>query len=525
MNTIADSVTATTNHPGKAGGHSTSKGSATNLADLLFQSDQVDLSSLLSALWSGNAGLAKSQGVPAAVPVGGANQADPNASQNDAALTQAAILQAAMMQSPTVPVAAQPVAVPVKSGASQVGIIGPVQVGPQLAGVNPMEATAPQVLNQTANANEAIAANATPDTQPVTTGPAVKPAAELAAKANVAAASPNTASPNTAGPVADVEAAAPLADAPAADPVANVQAKVAAPAAEATLGAGAVAQATVKTAGGPILESSARTNGPARKADQANPIKSITAAAVKSGALSGAASPSTGSGSASGGDLAESAGSRIAASAKSASPSRNRIDSLLSDPSASVVFTQGSQRATAAEATAPMSAARQADGTPIANQIADAAAANAGRLGQQVVIRLDPPDLGEVRLTLHAKGQDVFGTIEVKNAATFNQLQGESSALVNRMADSGIHLRRMDVVLAEPAPTGNSSDPSSFLNRDNSYAQQQSSQSYDGQSQSGTGRQSSGGANYGPLMPEPTQGDLGGDARQLVSDSAVNIWI
>jgi len=93
-----------------------------------------------------------------------------------------------------------------------------------------------------------------------------------------------------------------------------------------------------------------------------------------------------------------------------------------------------------------VASARTAD---VIGQIADAASANASRLGNQIVIRLNPPQLGEVRLTISSDGQSVTGKIVVSDGDTLTALRGETAALAQRLADNGIQVKRLEISMQE----------------------------------------------------------------------------
>ncbi|MCL2700324.1 MAG: flagellar hook-length control protein FliK [Phycisphaerae bacterium] len=86
------------------------------------------------------------------------------------------------------------------------------------------------------------------------------------------------------------------------------------------------------------------------------------------------------------------------------------------------------------------------DVNDVAGQIAKAASGSASRV---LVIRLDPPHLGEVRLTMWSSGSAVEGRLEVAQSHTAAALRGEASALVARLAEAGIAVRQMEVVMRE----------------------------------------------------------------------------
>ncbi len=87
--------------------------------------------------------------------------------------------------------------------------------------------------------------------------------------------------------------------------------------------------------------------------------------------------------------------------------------------------------------------------TPAADQIVETVRLRGVRTGEQIIVRLDPPQLGRVRLTLHADGQELRGLLEVDNPRTLTELQREAPALADRLAEGGVELRRLDVQLSD----------------------------------------------------------------------------
>ena len=91
-------------------------------------------------------------------------------------------------------------------------------------------------------------------------------------------------------------------------------------------------------------------------------------------------------------------------------------------------------------------AAHAADGS-LADQVVAQFRANVGRNGQEVEIQLNPPELGRVKVTLHAEGQDLRGELRVSSPETLSQLRLETPALVRQLADNGIQIQKLDISL------------------------------------------------------------------------------
>lgn len=87
----------------------------------------------------------------------------------------------------------------------------------------------------------------------------------------------------------------------------------------------------------------------------------------------------------------------------------------------------------------------------VGDQIVETVRASGSVDGRRIVVRLHPPELGRVRITLRREGDDVTGTIRVENEATLGRLAREASDLMGRLQEAGTHLRRLDVALDEPA--------------------------------------------------------------------------
>jgi flagellar hook-length control protein FliK len=85
--------------------------------------------------------------------------------------------------------------------------------------------------------------------------------------------------------------------------------------------------------------------------------------------------------------------------------------------------------------------------TPVVDQVLAAVQASGTRRSQQVVVRLSPPELGNVRVTLRAAGGSLRGVLEADNPQTAKRLEHEAAALAQRLEDCGVQVRRLDVVL------------------------------------------------------------------------------
>lgn len=111
--------------------------------------------------------------------------------------------------------------------------------------------------------------------------------------------------------------------------------------------------------------------------------------------------------------------------------------------------------ATGATGVSPTATANPAS---VSEQIAQALPAQwAQNATDQITIHLDPPDLGKLHLNFRSDGNEIVGQIRVESLATLAQVHREMPSVMDRLAESGISLRRLDVVLDQQAGTGNSS--------------------------------------------------------------------
>jgi flagellar hook-length control protein FliK len=92
-------------------------------------------------------------------------------------------------------------------------------------------------------------------------------------------------------------------------------------------------------------------------------------------------------------------------------------------------------------------AGRQAVETPVADQIVQSIRGSSLRVDRQLVVRLSPPELGKVRITLRTSGNQIHGVLEAENPETFKRLERETVGLVSRLQDAGLQVQRLDVTL------------------------------------------------------------------------------
>ncbi|MFW6062251.1 MAG: flagellar hook-length control protein FliK, partial [Planctomycetota bacterium] len=118
----------------------------------------------------------------------------------------------------------------------------------------------------------------------------------------------------------------------------------------------------------------------------------------------------------------------------------------------------------------------------------------ATQLGREVSLRLDPPELGRVHMTLQEDADGLRGVLRVERAETAEQLQRETNDLLQRLAGDGMRVRRIEIIV-EPAPTDATT---TSQNSTQQHTGGQDPQDTDGQGERQPGRQNGDGdASYG----------------------------
>ena len=117
---------------------------------------------------------------------------------------------------------------------------------------------------------------------------------------------------------------------------------------------------------------------------------------------------------------------------------------------------------------APPAVARAAPTTPVAVQLTDGVVAHARHLAAtgevEFRMRLDPPDLGQVRVHLVGSGEHVRGEVVVADDAVRRMIESQLPELRQRLEAAGVTIQRFDVTTDANAggaganPNGGSAD-------------------------------------------------------------------
>ncbi|MCH7555823.1 MAG: flagellar hook-length control protein FliK [Planctomycetes bacterium] len=69
--------------------------------------------------------------------------------------------------------------------------------------------------------------------------------------------------------------------------------------------------------------------------------------------------------------------------------------------------------------------------------------------GQQITVRLNPPELGKVLIKFQEQNNQIIGLLEVSKTQTRIEIQQALPQIIRSLQDSGIQIKRLEVVLSE----------------------------------------------------------------------------
>ncbi|MHC4123377.1 MAG: flagellar hook-length control protein FliK [Planctomycetota bacterium] len=113
-------------------------------------------------------------------------------------------------------------------------------------------------------------------------------------------------------------------------------------------------------------------------------------------------------------------------------------------------------------------------GNSVSSQIQESIHSSLQSGNRQVVIRLNPPELGKVAIKFAEQGDDITGLLQVDKPQTRDQLQQALPEIIQNLQDSGIQIKKFEVVLTNQQEQYTPKDQSSSAAQDN-WAGQQSS--------------------------------------------------
>jgi len=86
---------------------------------------------------------------------------------------------------------------------------------------------------------------------------------------------------------------------------------------------------------------------------------------------------------------------------------------------------------------------------PAARQLANFLHRQTAKPGDEMVLHLDPPELGKIKMAFKAEGNNLRMVMEIENSRTLEEIQRSAPALLQRLNDSGINVGKMDLLSDE----------------------------------------------------------------------------
>lgn len=134
----------------------------------------------------------------------------------------------------------------------------------------------------------------------------------------------------------------------------------------------------------------------------------------------------------------------------------------------------------AASAPFPKIAGNTDSDASVSEQIQQSVRSSFGEGNRQIVIRLNPPELGKVTIKFAEQADGITGLLLIDKLQTRQQIQQALPEIIQNLQDSGVQIKRLEVVLTNQQQEYTSKDQSSTAGQD-SWSGQQSSTDPDSQ--------------------------------------------
>jgi flagellar hook-length control protein FliK len=94
--------------------------------------------------------------------------------------------------------------------------------------------------------------------------------------------------------------------------------------------------------------------------------------------------------------------------------------------------------------------AQQYSGTSVNEQVSESIQSSLQQGVNQITIRLNPPELGAVSIKFEQKSDGITGLLNVSRPETRQEIQQALPTIIKNLADAGISIKKLDVVLDQP---------------------------------------------------------------------------
>lgn len=98
--------------------------------------------------------------------------------------------------------------------------------------------------------------------------------------------------------------------------------------------------------------------------------------------------------------------------------------------------------------------------TSVGKQIQESIHSSLKQGEQQITIHLDPPELGKVSIKLQEQNGQIVGLLEVSKAQTRTEIQQALPQIIQNLAESGVQVKRLEVLLTNQQEQQGFKDPS-----------------------------------------------------------------
>ena len=150
--------------------------------------------------------------------------------------------------------------------------------------------------------------------------------------------------------------------------------------------------------------------------------------------------------------------------------------SLESAQSTTPVFSASETQATPTASEVVLPRSLDPAQTSVARQIQNSIALGVQQNSNQIVIRLDPPELGRVAIRFEESSQGITGMLEVQKSQTRHDIQQALPQIIQQLQDSGVQVKRIEVVLSADADAETFEDEAFTQTQDQNLEHQQTSE-------------------------------------------------
>jgi flagellar hook-length control protein FliK len=138
------------------------------------------------------------------------------------------------------------------------------------------------------------------------------------------------------------------------------------------------------------------------------------------------------------------------------SPSQGFEQILSHNNSQTLITEQSSVPAKNAATANPQNQPQNNASADIGRQILESVQSSMSRQGteQQITVRLNPPELGKVLIRFQQQDNELTGLMEVNKTQTRLEIEQALPQIIRNLADCGIHIRRLEVILSNEQQPG-----------------------------------------------------------------------